>query len=354
MDRYFRRYKPFQLGDYLTKVDMAASVPLPFPCVFEYTDYVAAFPNMPFINDAWFQLVTSAYKGNIFIFENNSLVDSVTAHGQTMSILNKFLIDMYGRRMIFDSIIHDLVSIKDIQGLSEYDYFQTIAVDYVNGLFNENREKYKRLFEVYTAAYNPLWNVDGTEIEQHTGTDKTTNSGTDTEGHSGTDKTTTSGDDTVKHTGSDTSTNSGTDSVAHTGSDTSTDSGTDTVNNSVYAFDSAGEVPESKAATGYGKINTFQHGETVSQTHGLVNTLQHGEQIKTDYGKAIDLLHGEQITRGHGHIIDLLHGEKIERTRSGNIGVTKSTELLSDHIELWNGFDFINIVAGDIARGLTY
>lgn len=66
-----------------------------------------------------------------------------------------------------------------------------------------NRYKYSKLYATLNFDYNPIWNVDGTEITEHLGSDTTSNVGSDTSTHTGTDTNTATSTNTLTSSGSD-------------------------------------------------------------------------------------------------------------------------------------------------------
>lgn len=182
------------------------------------------------------------------------------------------------------------------------------------------REKWDRISLAMAAEYNPISNYDMTETE------------TSADEHSGTDTTTTGGTDTT--------TDSGTDTVTHSGTDTGTTVHGLTVDSSehskIYGFDStAGADSDERTA------QTVNSG-TDSQT------MTHGEQVDTEHGKSTTFQHGKTAA--------LAHGEKVERertlTRSGNIGVTTSAQMIGQELTLWQT-KLWDIIVHDAAELLT-
>ena len=258
-------------------------------------------------------------------------------------VIDDFLKLNYGNReMIFDSIEY-LDNADDTTILAWIK--NKLAL-----LFNAKNESYKRIFEVFQEDYNPLWNVDGVEIETHTGKDTHKNSGSDTITNAGNDIHAYTGSDTNTsvHTGTDTNT------AQNTGTDTNTehDTGTDTTTHSVATFDNPTPVLASQDATQYGKTvtNTTQHGLTTT------NTLQHGETVTdtTQHGLTDTLTHGHTITTQNGKQLEDSYGHVITHERHGNIGVTKSTELVADQVRTWEKMNFVDMVARDIVNTICY
>lgn len=150
------------------------------------------------------------------------------------------------------------------------------------------KEKWKRIAAAIAAEYNPINNYDMTETEQ--GTD--THSGTDTQTDSGTDTA------TVQHG----QTLSGTEQTQIFGFDSST--GTDS------------ETRTTSSTSGGSDTSTVQHGKTTETEHGL------------------------QI------------GRNRTLTRSGNIGVTTSAQMVQGEIDV-RQYNFWEQVVRDAADILT-
>lgn len=160
-----------------------------------------------------------------------------------------------------------------------------------------NIYKYSRLYETTILEYNPLWNVDGTE-------ERTVNRSR-------------SGNDTDTYNENNTTTKTGTDATATTGNDTTTTQKT--------TFDSASFNDTDK--------NTLQHNTTDTTTHNTTDTNRH--------------------TGTKGNIFENEEEETETLVRQGNIGVTKSTELI-DSQRLTVNYSYIEEVVHDIVNTFTY
>lgn len=217
-------------------------------------------------------------------------------------------------------------------------------------LFQAKNESYKRIYQGLTEEYNPLWNVDGIKTETHSGADVHKNSGNDVITNSGTDTHTIDSSENrdITHSGTDTHT------ISNTGTDTNTEtnSGTDTVNENTAAFDNPAMIPKSQTQTINGKqtVNAMQRNTTT--TDGL----QHGETIADglDVDTTDSFAHGHVITTQNGKQTCDEFGHVITMRRTGKIGVTKSTDLLRDHLDLWQGLSFLDIIAKDIINTICY
>lgn len=164
------------------------------------------------------------------------------------------------------------------------------------------------------------------------GTETTTVSGTGsktgTEGTSGTDTTTHQG--TVQTTGTDTETDAM--DLTKTGSEKTV---TDTTKSEDTLTKTTGTVTDAATGTETLTHNTTDtssaDGESNKQNTGSVNTSVNGSNSEN----------GEDTTNG-------TETENRDVTRTGNIGVTTSTQLLQEHINFW-AYNFLNDVYSDVA-----
>ena len=214
----------------------------------------------------------------------------------------------------------------------------------IQAIYNINKPKYMRMAELYGLEWNPLWNVDGTEkytylensgvndinntkvLGQHTDNvqfDKgeQTDSGSNSNVKTGAEAKTGGKSETHEDTNSATSFDSvefnntdhniGSVNVTSESETTNFNNITDTGSNS----DTYG-ARQDKTATTYG-----------SQTNTDNTTITHhnAKNGEADYSGGVDGF-GNTVVGG-----DKYHHEIKERT--GNIGVTKTTELLMDALE---------------------
>lgn len=205
-------------------------------------------------------------------------------------------------------------------------------------------KKWARNWAVLTAEYNPIENYNMTETEETTRDNKETHSGNDTLSMTGTDTNTHTGTDTFTHTGTDTNVKSGSETDAHTG--TVKDDGDSTSENEVSAFNS-GSYQDSNKNTGTND-NTRTYGDTITSTYNNVTDAETKNLTDTDTKNLTDTdTRNMTDTTTHGHVIDNDDDETRELTRSGNIGVTTSQQMLQSDIELWK-WNFFYEVFHDI------
>lgn len=210
----------------------------------------------------------------------------------------------------------------------------------VQSVLHFNNGKYKKLIELSGYSYNPLWNVDGIEdytylensgvnniaVEHNNATYSDTNQMART---AYTDTT----DDTNTRTGSENT--SGTKAENHNDTDSVT-----TYDSSDLEVTDHNEGQNNTTTDNYTTTyNSVTDDRDISTTHGAhtdTDTLTHGAHIDTDtttithnnalngdaeYSGGTDTF-GNSVTGG-----DKYHNER--RVRQGNIGVTKTQELIA-------------------------
>ena len=186
------------------------------------------------------------------------------------------------------------------------------------GIYLKSRcRQLDRLWEGFMADFNPLWNVDGVEgfisKDTHTGTD------------------------TTRHTGTDRVNRDDTGNITKSGNETNASSGTDTSINSNTTFNSSTFYDNDKNTINHGKTDTHTYNQ-VRDTHDL-----HNLDITT-YNSQND--ETKNLTDNH---VDL-------KVRQGNIGVTKSTDLIKDNQAMYQDelMDFYKYVVRCCVNQVSY
>lgn len=266
-------------------------------------------------------------------------------------------------------------------------------------LLNKSRI-YGRMFEAFMADYNPLWNVDGVtgtvRESKHTGTDTDVHSGTDelviddsdtnvktgaiTDEHRGTVTNGKAGTETTAFQGTESDTHSGGKTTVRSGSEEVEASGDDTTTNKNTTFDSGTFRDVNKAVTDYGKVDTKTYNdvtdtETYNQdTHNKTfagrqdqltyNTTDTQTLNNTDTQRYNDITDQRDTDGTHTTTYDStlqktlnLKDQDLEMViRQGNIGVTKSSELLLDTLALYDNelMDFVHYVVNDCINQISY
>jgi len=177
-----------------------------------------------------------------------------------------------------------------------------VLINAIVALYGEN---WSKQYATLSAQYNPIENYRMSETENSH--ESGTNTGTDNRSLSGTD--------------------TGTDTHVMDRDESSSDSNNNT--NSIYGFNSqAGVGANSQAGSGTGSV---QVDYTDTETRNLASS-------GTD-NRTLNLADSHQSSRG--------------LSRSGNIGVTTSQQMLQSEHELWMWNFFTDVVFADLDRELT-
>ena len=163
---------------------------------------------------------------------------------------------------------------------------------------------WEELYATTQYEYNPIWNVDGTVVEDRDlkGTDYLTDDHTTTRTHT----------DTITRTHNDTLT------TTHGAGSTNT--------HSVYGFNSSTEAPADKDITTTNGTDSDAHTGTVTDAHT-------GSITDKDTG-----------TRKH----DTSDSGTVTTTRTGNIGVTSTQSLIQEQREVVK-LNIIDVIIKDFA-----
>lgn len=231
-----------------------------------------------------------------------------------------------------------------------------------------NNIRYKRMWDAINAEYNPLYNVDAFEFEDTNGT----NTGTDTNAKTGTDTNVKSGNMQLDYSGKEANTKSGNETVGYAGSEASTRSGseddthtTDEISvtyNTTYDSDTEEEVSKTNVtpAPDTHTYNSVADTKTFTDrvdTH-TYNDVKDEKSFTSRYDKTTYNNVQDQMTylSTDTETKNLAHDEHLVRRRYGNIGITKSTELIQSELELVSSklFDFYKTVVHDCVNLLTF
>lgn len=280
----------------------------------------------------------------------------------------------YGNRVVF---INDRFDPED-----DEECYDNIIKTFVIWLRSKKRIL-DRLYVTYTSNFNPLWNVDaviGTVSQDtHTGTDVAARTGSDTSRQSGSDVDRLSGADVNTLGGSDIEQQSGTDSsevhvtkdeTTRTGNEAIAKTGTDTNSHGVFTFD---DTSNAKPST----IDSTEYGSTDTHTYNSVKDAhQMDQEAETTYGKRDQMTYGKTDTTQYGRTDTMTYGKQDQMTynntltdtknladdhvemiiRQGNIGVTRSDELLMHANEYYQNenWDFYKYVVRMLVNQVSY
>ena len=280
----------------------------------------------------------------------------------------------YGNRVVF---INDRFDPDD-----DEECYDNIIKTFVIWLRSKKR-MLDRLYVTYTSNFNPLWNVDaviGTVSQDtHTGTDVAARTGSDTSRQSGSDVDRLSGADVNTLGGSDIEQQSGTDSseihitkdeTTRTGNEAIAKTGTDTNSHGVFTFD---DTSNAKPST----IDSTEYGSTDTHTYNSVKDAhQMDQEAETTYGKRDQMTYGKTDTTQYGRTDTMTYGKQDQMTynntltdtknladdhvemmiRQGNIGITRSDELLMHANEYYQNenWDFYKYVVRMLVNQVSY
>lgn len=321
------------------------------------------------------------------LFESN-----VENNPYSFDEIGKVFCSKYGNReiQIPDEIIDDEytdIPIGYYSAVSEY------LADEVDSLYIQNWRKYESYWNaLIDKEYNPIWNVDGTEIrgytKKNTGTQGNTNTKTGnitdnkTITYNGSEQVSNGGTDTTVESGSITDTKSGTKTNSRNGQRSITNSGTDTTTKSGNETRStvpmeSGTFYDTEKTTYNNVADGTTYGKTETETYTNLNDIesfnnytdtqtfnnhQNQRTLNTTETKSFTNRNDTDNTtttfnnvQDSGTRTDNLKEEYNETlTRQGNIGVTKSQDLIESEMLLRAKYDFMAIVLSDIASYILY
>lgn len=286
--------------------------------------------------------------------------------------------------------------------VNDYEALSLEISNICHNVFLANQEKYKKLFEAMTVEFNPLWNVDGTEetvrtLERDgtiqnakTGNDATAKSGYDSMEKTGTVTDAESGTTATAHTGTITTTDTGTDTTVYTGTESNTRNGARTnaktggkttiesesttdaldflnVKKTVESYTDGVTIPdgeiETETYTNLADVKTFNqrqdqvtknlsnlqtNANTDTTTHGKSDTTTHNTTDKQNYNSTDTTTYNSNNTE----TIDTLDTERTTHERHGNIGLTTTTQLLTEYVDYAQYFNYVDIVAKDLINAI--
>jgi hypothetical protein len=321
-------------------------------------------------------------------------------------LLGNYILDMYKDKP-FNSIIDDYCepfSNGSYNDSDTVDLFKQIQYKAIR-VYYKNVHKYDKLWEALTVEFNPLWNVDGVEktvrLLQKEGTEKNEHKGKDTLKKRGEEKNEKNGDDTLTKGGSEITEDRGNDKVKHdgytntidsgkeintkTGSRDNTRTGGETTIKSEATTDSQSflnverevkqysdnnlldYVKDSETFNQYADTTEFQSREkrnnlntTDTTQYGKTETKRFDEyEEKQNYDSSNTLsFTNREDEQNYDSYSELSFDDRKDREtttyeRHGNIGVTTTTQLLTEYVEYAKLVDFVDIVARDILETIT-
>lgn len=403
MIRPFRKYDISQIGYYLSILTETDNVNRAVTLIDGVND--SRYAGCSFVNEDWFIYIASLGKNKELYLDNGHLRSCQKAN----SLIDDNIMKRYGSRYMLPNdyeLLYEHLGNEDL-----LEMLNSIFAQYLIELFEEYNESFKRIYDVILQEYEPLFNLDVTYEEQHSGTDTTVNegsrtdtttySGSEKDEHKGTDSLTKSGSETNARTGTETTSFEGSEKDEHKGTDTLTKSGSEAVastghddfadqsgahtetSTTTYAFDSVNGIPEAKSRTDNGRNERTTYGKTDTTTftdrqdatgYNSSNTksfTDRQDEIEYNTSNALSFTDRKDETSYnssntktftnrqdatanlHADSGSFTHGEKIVTKRFGNQGITRSDELANAEITFRDKLSFLNMVSDRVARRIS-
>ena len=238
-------------------------------------------------------------------------------------------------------------------------------------IINKYGDKWNRLWDAFvTATYNPIENYSMQEhtideLDSHTDDDlvidgENKHSGTITSQHTGTDELAKGTSNTKTLANSHTDTFNDTHTNTETGSVKNEIEGTPV--DSVYPSFTSSASPIKQTAQDTEQTTTFNNHVNADAHTGSVTGADSGTITDAQSGKDTQTLNltdtntfNDKVEQDNTNTrdIDVDSSREITHTRSGNIGVTTSQQMLQSEIDLRNNFNMINQIYKDIDSIVT-
>ena len=234
--------------------------------------------------------------------------DFLSEYRQNSVKLDKHFIKMYG----------NLSLDEELEGATDTLTKTNVTNEITNCLYT-HREQLNRIYEINNLEYNPLYNVDGT-------TTTTSEIGerveTNTIGEQ--NNTTTIGAlEVTSNLGEQK--NSDTEGIRHT----------ETTNK----------------ATGYNGNTMMDDNKSINDSNEVTNSSLIG--ARKDTTSTGEQINKNKIDEKTDTIKHNAYTDKVTEVRRGNIGVTKSTELIQSQYDTWKNIDFWNLLYTLIISSIT-
>lgn len=404
MIRPFRKYDISQIGYYLRILtESDNNVNRAITLIDGVNDN--RYAGCSFVNEDWFIYIASLGNNKELYLDDGHLRTCQKSNSRLDDNILKRYSDRYMLPEDYE-LFNEHLGNDDL-----LEMLNSVFAQYLIELFEEYNESFKRIYDVILQEYEPLFNLDVTYEEQHSGTDSTTNegsrtdtttySGSEKDEHKGTDSLTKSGSETNARTGTETTSFEGSEKDEHKGTDTLTKSGSEATastghddfadqngahtetTTTTYAFDSVNGVPEATSRTDNGRNERTTYGKTDTTSftdrqdatgYNSSNTksfTDRQDEIEYNTSDALSFTNRKDETSYnssntktftnrqdataniHADSGSVTHGEKIVTKRYGNQGVTRSDELANAEITFRDKLSFLNMVSDRVAQRIS-
>lgn len=229
---------------------------------------------------------------------------------------------------------------------------KTIAIH-----FKSKNRIYDRMFDAYMRDFNPLWNVDGVvgEIREtsHTGTDTDSKTGTETLNQTGTITNSRNGKEDLEKFGKESNNRNGKREVEYSGASI------DVTNKTT--FESSQFTPTEKIERGF----STEQGHERKDTETFTNLKDEVEFTNRKDTRTYTNLNDQETRNAQDQTthntqnqktLNLKDTDLFMQIRQGNIGVTRSDELIMRALEAFSSelYDFVHYVVNDTLNQFSY
>lgn len=280
-----------------------------------------------------------------FIPTDNSTYNNTEWFTSIIETLPRYIVKMFSKREL---IIEDFLIFENIEKWKNGTFLDDVLLDDITDsidiLFLTKQRAYEMMFKALNEEYNPIWNVDGTESIEYTKTNTGTQDIDMTRSGNMTDNVAFVGSEKDSNTVLGTKTNetsyTGMESNERTGDESHGRATMDSVgclddtNTTYNSVTDSLEFTNRKDTTTEQFSNDYSNDVTKTYTNRADNRTVTYNNMKEEQDRTDDLEEHYEETK----------------TRGGNIGVTKSQELVESELELRQGLTFLEIVGRDIAN----
>lgn len=322
------------------------------------SDFTAAWQGDPYDNAEYEQLFISIFLANHYVW------DPVLDNYVNGTVLSEYMYEYWGNRKLLKRLFDVYTSFDCDQ--RDWDYLTTELDHIIKRCIIYNRYKWGNLFKSSVLQFNPLWNVDGTEetvrtLEQD-GTLTNARSGKDTLSYKGSEGLEYQGSESLTKAGKETTAYKGSEDIEYSGAENNNRTGTVTKEQSKTTTESATYYAIEKNTEDYddlldektyidridSKSYTNREDETSFANRSDTKSFNNRSDVRSFDNRSDETSYNSSNTETR----DLLDTERITKIRSGNIGVTKSTDLIQSFRDILD-FNVLDIVAHDIVNCIT-
>ena len=268
--------------------------------------------------------------------DDNELQTIVTSSQFKIKLLQKYYSFNFLTGSYFDPEYGEVEIADDINdAITQFTYAYNV--------WREDRKNgFLKLLNALRSKYDPIWNVDGVEIEtiirdlDTTDTNRKTNTGTQTTNDTGTQTTNDTGTDTMQKTGTQTVANSGTTALAKTGTERTVADDQSVTQESPYDdnlfYNKERVDTDNDDTTTYNTTDTRTDNLSQLTTNALTDT--ETKNLQSQRTDALQSQRTDNLTEANSG--SGTEDETTRRTleRHGNIGVTKTQDLILSQFEI--------------------